>query len=295
MEDSIFIIADAGGSKTHWILGGQKVQESVSFQSEGVNVAVNSDSQIKASIKSFLDFVNDKKLINIGDKVDLFFYAAGCGNEKSVQRLEMIFKELLPGFAPQLNFYSDLEAAALATFPNDEGICGILGTGSASCLCSNGKIIDRVPSLGYILGDEGSGAFMGKILLNRLYKRDLSNKIKVLLEEWKNVELQNVIEKIYRSPYANTFLASFVPFIKLYEEEEEISDLIEACLKLFFTRNVLKYKEAQAYKLRMVGGVAHTFSEQIKTLGNKYGIVVDKIIKQPIDELGNFYKSKFEK
>lgn len=285
----IVIVADAGGTKTDWWIKSDDLPEALTLTSGGINATLNSAPEIEEVVRSLVSDL-DSNIPSWKDKrFDLYFYGAGCNSSSTKSRLEDSFRAVLESRSLNLSFYSDLEGAARALFGNEKGIACILGTGSASGYYDGEKLIESIPSLGFILGDEGSGAYMGKILINRLYKRDLTPKIKGLLEEFLGLNLPGVLESVYRLPAPNRFLASLVPFIKQHEKDEEIDFIIKNSLKLFFVNNVLKYSQAVSDKIRFVGGIAYLFSSQIREVASMFDLNVDRILIRPIEALGHYH------
>lgn len=290
----LFIVADAGGTKTDWWVWLPELGKKEFFTTSGINASVSTDDAIgnasrefKSRLMEFLSSDFDSSDLEIR----FHFYGAGCNSAQSKHRLLQVFSPLFAAGNVEFTLESDIAGAGKALFGDDSGIACILGTGSASGYFNGQTITDSIPSLGYILGDEGSGSFMGKRLLNKLYKRELSENIKEKLERFADVELSGVISKVYREPGANAYLASFVPFLKDNEDEPEISAIIDDCLKLFFERNVLKYDNISSYDIGFVGGLAHAFPYRIARLCSRFGFTPVKIIKSPIYGLANYYQS----
>lgn len=288
MKDELLIIADAGGTKTQWfccLLNNR--EERILLTTEGINASINTDEHISGVISDLYNKIYNK--FPSAKSCRLFFYGAGCNSQSLKIKLEELFIQQFPIHLSNSLFTNDIEGAARSLFGNEKGIVCILGTGSASGVYNGDTIIDSIPSLGFILGDEGSGAFMGKSLLNLLFKRKLSEKVKVKLEEFSNVRLTDVIERTYRQPGANRYLASFIPFIKENENEEEISELIDDSLKLFFINNVLKYNDKPNNRLRFAGSVAYIFRKRIEDISNSFGLQADRFLQNPIIGLGEYY------
>ena len=288
MNDEIIVIADAGGTKTQWLYSlSSNPKERKIYTTEGINIAVTPREIIADVIKNFSDHL--LSYFKTASSCRLYFYGAGCNNEDAKNKLNELFSQNLDFKIAKSEFYSDLEGAARALYGDGEGTVCILGTGSASGVYNGKALIDSIPSLGYILGDEGSGAFMGKELLNALFKRELSEKIKVKLEGFTSLDLPTVIKNVYQTPGANRYLSSFIPFIKENEGDTEIDNLIERSLKLFITKNVLKYKNRPNNKLRFAGSVASLFQEKLIRISAEHGLEADKFLQNPILGLGDYY------
>lgn len=283
------LIADAGGTKTDWCLldAGNTPRF---FTTEGINPSVMEDSDIIEILRKVALKLEEFQI----SEVDLYFFGAGINTPQMAERLEADFRTVLPSRFRMMHLASDIEGAARALFGNESGIVCILGTGSASAFYDGEKIVDSVPSLGYVLGDEGSGAYMGKMLINAYFKRELTATLRIRLGEFSDMNLNRVIKNVYREPGANGYLASFVPFIKENEDWEEISDIIDQSLKLFFKKNVLKYKRYEESKIGFVGGVANTFKDRIETICATYSLRAGRFLGRPIDSLCTFYSQLLE-
>lgn len=288
----IVIVADAGGTKTEWLVGEAGRIAIPVFQTPGINAAVTDAEAIKTSVSMLSEKLVAENLMAPTSDYEIFFYGAGCGTDAAINRMRGIFREVFPDLkSMKIKIRSDLSGAAVALFGNKRGIACILGTGSGSGYYDGKDIEYSVPSLGFILGDEGSGSFMGRMLLNRYFKGGLSRDINRKFRDYLNLSLAEVIEKVYRQPNPNRFLASMMPFIKENEEYEEISELIDSSLKLFFENNVLKYKHSPEELVRFAGGVAMMFSRRLGSIASEYGLEADKFLANPIKSLGDFHIS----
>lgn len=282
------VIADAGGTKTEWCIIPSEGKKRVTVATGPINASVSTKEQIYESVASLKELMPE--LNDHDTPMRLFFYGAGCNSDTVAERVASVFRELFSGHRLEMHFFSDLEGAAKALFGNESGIACILGTGSASGLYNGNRIVDSVPSLGFILGDEGSGSFLGRQLLNCYFKRELSKKVKDELEEEFNLSVTEVIKRVYREGDANAYLASFVPFIKKHENDDEISRLIDSDLKLFFEKNVCKYRTDSSVLVGFVGGVASLFSDRLRNIAEEYGLKADRFLTKPIHALGEYYE-----
>lgn len=292
MGEKILIVADAGGTKTEWRVKAPCRNQPVLLSTRGINASVSSEEEILNAMTELKNSLIKEIGESIGKgSVSLHFYGAGCNSKANCSRVIKSFKKLFPT-TTELNVRSDLEGAARALFGDQKGIACILGTGSASCLFDGNEIVDSVPSLGYILGDEGSGASMGRMLLNSYFKRELKEETAMKLERIPGVTLSEVLQKVYRSSGAAAYMASFVPFIKENEKEEGICSIIDHSLKLFFNKNVLKYNCPKGEKIRFAGSVSMIFAERIKRIAHEYGYDADLILQKPIERLGAYHDQK---
>ena len=227
------------------------------------------------------------KEYDIAEKVtQIAFYGAGC-----TKALSPIVGEALAVAFPSasIKVESDLLGAAHAVCGHEEGIACILGTGANSCLYDGKQIVANIPPLGYILGDEGSGAVLGKMLLNGIFKGDLSAEIRDLYLEWSGLTYPEIIDKVYRQPLANRFLAGSSKFIKENLQYAELEELVRYNFDTFFKKNILKYTVSSIRVISAVGGIASAFEEQLRASADSFGYQVGKVLSSPIDGLIEYY------
>ena len=227
------------------------------------------------------------KEYDIAEKVkQIAFYGAGC-----TKALSPVVGEALAAAFPSasIKVESDLLGAAHAVCGHEEGIACILGTGANSCLYDGEQIVANISPLGYILGDEGSGAVLGKMLLNGIFKGDLSAEIHDLYLEWSGLTYPEIIDKVYRQPLANRFLASSSKFIKENLQYAELEGLVRYNFDTFFKKNVLKYTVSSIRVISAVGGIASAFEEQLRASADSFGYQVGKVLSSPIDGLIEYY------
>lgn len=284
MEQKLYIVCDAGGTKSEWAVLSDDGMLRERLATPGINPSVMPDEEIARSVEEFRKKAIQTLSSGIKE-VRVNFYGAGCNSDATNDRMRRILALTLEIDEACIEVDSDIVGAARALFGNSTGIVGILGTGSASALWADGRIADSIPSLGYVLGDEGSGAFMGKTLLNRYFKQELPSRLEEKLRKFTDLSLPTVIERVYRSASPNAYLASMVPFLRDYQDEEAIKEIIDGSLKLFFIKNVLKYNDIQVREIGFVGGVAVAFSRRLMEIGASCGYRVTQILQRPIEAL----------
>ena len=189
----------------------------------------------------------------------------------------------------EIRVFHDLFGAARALFGNGTGIASILGTGSSSCLLLDGKIAEVVPSLGYLLADEGSGFQLGRMLINAYFKGDLPGDLLKLFEERYDLELGSFINELYSQDKPNAMISSYAPFVVDNKDHPFITELVLKSCVSFFEENILKYPSCQDYPLGFVGSIAFLFRESLEKVAEHYGLKIEKIIRGPIDELVRFH------
>lgn len=278
---SSILIVDAGSTKTQWSFLEDASKNPIRIQTKGINPAHDSSDTIRALLNKVSDQLKNQHIRKI------VFFGSGCGTDLLKEK---IYGALLDIFhSKDIEVESDLKGAAIALFNQHEGIAAILGTGSSSALYSKGKIIHQVPSLGYILGDEGSGFALGKTLLNAVFKDLVPKEIKETFEEEYNIDLNSLIHNVYLNSKPAAYIASFSLFIKKNIANEYIVNLVEEEFDRFFVRNIFPYLKNRNYKVGFVGSIAHTFSKQLKNSASRKGIEISQIIKDPLPLLEKYY------
>lgn len=269
------LIADSGATKTDWCYGAADQHQII--QTQGINPFHQSAETISLILsEELIPQLACRTLIT-----HIFFYGAGCTPEKA-----KIVRTALQTFFPQATICveSDLLGAARSLCGREQGIACILGTGSNSCEYDGEKITSNISPLGYILGDEGSGAVLGKRLVGDCLKHQLPEHIcQAFLEETKFTPAE-IIDKVYRQPQANRFLASLTPFLSRHREEPEIHALLVSCFNDFFLRNVMLYNYSY-FPVHFTGSIAWYFQEEVKEAAEKLNIRTGKFIKCPIHGL----------
>jgi N-acetylglucosamine kinase-like BadF-type ATPase len=265
------LIADSGSTKTDWAMGGRR------FATQGINPFHQSEDTILAILR-------DELLPQIdADRVgEVQFYGSGVRPE-----LESVMEGLLRqcfASAAHIEAHSDLLGAARALCGSQEGIACILGTGSNSCLYDGEKIVANTPALGYILGDEGSGAVLGLRFLNALYKGRLPQSLKADFEHAMQMTLPQVIDRVYRQPLANRWLASLSPFIHVHLSDPAVEAIVIDNFRLFVRHNILPYRRPDL-PLQAVGSIAHYYACQLAIAAQAEGLTLGKIVRSPLDAL----------
>lgn len=272
------LIADSGSSKTQWALVCNDSCQDI-IMTRGIN-------PVRDDKVTILDTISKELLPNIQCDIDeIFFYGAGCVNPFK-ESLAEVLAETFP--SSTIHVESDLLGAAIALCGHGEGIACILGTGSNSCYYDGKEIRNNVSPLGYILGDEGSGAVLGKTLVGDVLKGQLSPQI---CEEFMNhfhLTPAEIIQKVYREPMANKFLASLVPFLGMHRQDTGIHQLLVNSFRMFLRRNVRNYNKPHL-PVNFVGGIAGTYQEELREAIDAEGMEMGKILLRPIDNMVKFH------
>lgn len=273
------LIADSGATTTDWVLI-QSDETIHRFKTEGISPIFMSGEEIS-------NVITEKVLPQTSQHtIDYIrFYGSGC----TAERADMVKNALRYSYyTADIVVYSDLIAATHALLGNRPGIAAIIGTGSNSCQWDGNKVTSQVPALGFILGDEGSGASLGKKLLSDALKNQLSPRLKDQLFKQYNLTQDSIIENVYRQPFPSRYLAGFTPFMLENITNPAISNIIIQSFQEFLQRNIKQY-DTTNYKVNFVGSVAYHFSEQLKEAADKEQIKIGNIIQSPIDGLIEYY------
>ncbi len=273
------LIADSGSTKTDWLLL-EEGEMTHRIKTDGINPFLMTRDLIAELLRKQL-------LHNLPDvAVDtLYFYGAGCRDEK-IDLVRTVLSDVLA--VRNVYVYSDMMAAARALCGNKRGIACILGTGANSCLYDGTEIVKSISPLGFILGDEGSGASLGKRLVADACKGLMPEDLcKVFMEEHQ-VDVATVLDRVYKQPFPNRYLASFSPFLKQHEADDYVDNLLCTAFTDFFVRNIVPYGEP-ALPVNFVGGIAHHFEKQIRKVGANLGIPVGEIRQSPAEGLVEYH------
>lgn len=280
----MILIADSGSTKTDWLFAedASKVER---WQTPGINPVHMSEDEVVAVI-SELDCPRSPHAV--------YFYGAGCIDPfktKVVNALGRLFPDA------DISVESDLLGAARAVCGHRRGIACILGTGSNSCLFDGEKILDNTPPLGYILGDEGSGTHIGKSFLNALFKGRLSEKLRTDYLSRTDLSYPEIINKVYRAPLANRFLASCSVYVaeilakadQWTDDSEVLRQMVADCFREFLQKNVARYENAPEEPVGFIGSIAYHYRDILKEVADGLGYRISTIEKSPAEGLLSYH------
>ncbi len=276
------LIADCGSTKCHWLAFNDGPD--CAFSSQGLNPLMLPPDDLHTLLSQALDNPN------LGNIDAIHFYGAGCigGNVNSL--VASTLSAIL--HCPAVHVYSDILAAARATLQHNPGIACILGTGCNSCQYDGDNIIKNIPPLGYILGDEGSGADIGKHVVANALKGLLSQNLTNDFFTFANEDYHSIISHIYSQPRANAYLAHFAHFALQHADDEQIVDILIDRFNAFINRNILLYPANAILRgVGFVGGIAANFSHLLQGVCLDRGITVRSIVDAPINALRQYHSS----
>lgn len=280
----MILIADCGSTKVDWcVLENNPLRKQV-FTC-GMNAVMLTEEEMRARIADELI----PELKEYADSIEaIYFYGAGCIAAEVCANVAAALRANFKN-AKVVEVYTDLLAAARALCGHNAGVACIMGTGSNSCFYDGDRIVDNVSPLGYILGDEGSGAVLGKIFLGDVLKNQLPADIcKAFLEEY-NLDRIAIIQRVYKEPQANRFLASVTPFLLKNIDRAEIHALVLNAFKAFFKRNIAQYPDYTKLDVNFVGSIAHYYLPVLSEAAEALGCHVGKVLKSPMDGLIKFH------
>ena len=279
------IIVDSGSTKADWCVVENGVVVA-NFSTQGITPVHQTEQQIKdILLGDLLSSCSFKSLFSSDNKtVDCHFYCSGCLPEKA-EWFKSVLDGLFASFGISVHVYNDLLGAARALCGRSPGIACILGTGANSCLYDGQNIIANTPPLGYILGDEGSGANLGKRFLNGIFKGWLDKELLHGYLEWSGLDYAAVISRVYREPMPNRYLASIVPYMKSRVGDcMQLDRMIIDAFRDFLLLNLSPYSRTDI-PVHFTGGVANAFEEQLRKAAALEHYNVGSVVAKPIGNL----------
>ena len=296
----MILIADSGSTKTDWMLlhskGLRKGEIIATFHTQGITPIHQTPDVIRhilgQELMSQLSTFPRAQLIDSGEldgsllsKVKVYFYGSGC----TPAHVPMMTQMLGEVFSPQqVEVHSDLMAAARALCQREAGIACILGTGANSCLYDGKDIVQNTPALGYILGDEGGGAVLGRMFMNAIFKNPQYADIRDEYLKKEKLTQADIINKVYREPLANRFLATTSLFISERMDNPLLKQLVVDNFRQFFRCNIVPYQHPEL-PVHFVGSMASSYPEALKEAAKKEKFRVGTIVQSPIEGLVKYH------
>jgi len=277
----IKLIADSGATKCEWCLLANG--KSTIIQTQGISPYFMTLEQIVSLLQN--EILPKVKKIKVDE---IFFYGTGLSNKNNVAVIKNAFKKVFPSSYIEVN--DDLLAAARALCGKEKGIVCILGTGSNAGYYNGNKIAKNSPGLGYILGDEGSGAYLGKKVIQYYLYKTFDDELMARFEKDFNTNKNEILESVYKKTMANRYLANFTKFLVDNRGNYMIENIIEDGFNDFFYNHLCKFGESWTQPINFVGSVAFGFRDILKDLCNAYELKLGKVLKKPMTGLINFHK-----
>lgn len=275
-----YLIADSGSTTCDWCLVNNN--KTKKFSTIGINPYFFTQKEIVTLLAAKVL----PKIKNI-DLENIFFYGTGLGNLANAKTMKAALKTVFALAVIEVN--TDMLAASRSLLLNKKGVACILGTGSNAAFYDGKKITKNSPGLGYVMGDEGSGAYLGKKVLQHYLYNTFDEDLKSNFDAHFNTTKDEILNKIYKQPFANKYLASFSIFLSENRGHYMIENIIEDSLHDFFFQHLYKFTESWQYPIHFTGSIAYAFKDVIKEICNNNELELGNITKQPIDGLVKFH------
>lgn len=279
----VTLIADSGATKAEWVLVNKGKKKTLFTQ--GISPYFLNTQQILELVKDELA----SKLKNIVVE-EVNYYGTGCANPENARSVKKALKQVFPG--ADIEVQTDLMAAARAVCGVEKGIACILGTGSNSCYYNGKKIVKNSPGIGYVLGDEGSGAYLGRKVIQYYLYNTFDEDLRSRFDARFVTTPVEILDNVYKKPLPNRYMATFTMFLAENRGHYMIENILEDGLNDFFFQHLCKYAEVWKYPVSFVGSVAHGFKDIIQELCNSYEFELGKIYKNPMEGLVNYHLGK---
>lgn len=277
----MIILADSGSTKTTWCLI-KECGRKLFFNTEGYNPFFVDSTYIVSSLTK-----NLPQEVLLVDIKAVHFYGAGCFSEKS-----SIINKAIKAVFKNADVYVELDllAAARALLGTHAGFASILGTGTNTCIYDGKKIINNIDSLGYVLGDEGSGTAIGKKILGDFIRGYMPKAISERFEETYHLTKKDIFERIYMQPLANRYCAGFCEFVNEHINHDYLNELVCESFDELFRNIVSHYPNYRTYSFNCVGSIGHVFSSILIKNVEKFGMKMGTIMQKPIDGLVAYHQ-----
>ena len=278
---SSILIADSGSTKTEWCLlhNGRKK----TIFTAGLSPYFLSQEQVTDIIAKEV-----APKTKHADVEEIYFYGTGCSNLQNVKLITKAIKSVYP--SSKISVDHDLMGAAKSLCGDEKGIACILGTGSNSCYYNGKKIVKNNPGLGYVLGDEGSGAYLGKKVIQYYMYKTFDEDLNARFENKYKITGNDILDAVYKQPLPNAYLASFVGFLSENRGHYMIENIIEDGINDFFFNHIYKYSQSWSLPIHFTGGVAYEFRDVLAELCHSYELQLGKIIKNPMVGLLDYHR-----
>ena len=274
------LIVDGGSTKMEWILlDGEAVLDRFTTAGFNPNYA---DRQILVETCHGASLPNNIQSI--------YYYGTGCGNEQNCQIIKEVFQNRFPN--AEIHVTHDLMAVCHAVLGHEKGIACILGTGSNSCVYDGNDIVERAVSLGYLVGDEGSGMHIGREVVRAYFYGFMPEELRQQFDATIHLELKSFIQRLYHAEQPSKYLASFAKFAGEHQDAPFIHDLVKGCFKAFVEAFVLRFEDCKVMKISFIGSVAYHFQDILRESLADYGLTMGEVMPTPAEGLIRYNKEQ---
>lgn len=278
---STILIADSGSTKTAWCLiqNGRKKH----LSTQGISPYFMDRQQIQTLLETELKPQMRKAIPDV-----IYYYGTGCSAKANAKLIAKAIQHVFPG--AQVEVEHDLMGAARALCGHDKGVACILGTGSNSCYFNGKRIVKNSPGLGFILGDEGSGAYMGKKVIQYVLYGTFDAELQAHFTSKYELTAEMILDSVYRQPLPNRYLAGFTSFLAEHRGHYMIENIIEDSFHDFIFQHVYKYKESWTHPVHFIGSVAYNFRDVLEEVCGAYRLTLGQVLANPMDGLIRYHK-----
>lgn len=277
----MILVADSGSTKTSWIVGDANRRQT--YQCGGLSPYFVNENEIATAVR-LLEIPKENT------PTQIFFYGTGCSSDGKKNIVALGIKQVFPLAA--IHIEHDILASAIATCQTEPGIACILGTGTNTCYYDGNTIQKNVPSLGYILSDEGSGNYFGKLLCRDFFYEIMPADLRLLFYEKYAIEKTEFLDYIYHKPSPNAYLASFSGFMSEHREHTYIQTILQSGFSYFFEMLITKYENHQRLPIHFIGSIAYNFKVELEKVAHSYSCKIGVVLQHPIDELFSYHLPK---
>lgn len=276
-------IVDGGSTKCDWVLLDDSCEFAFKTETIGFNPNIIDVDQIPPEI------LNNQLLSENRFHVKhLFFYGSGCGVEENCLNIEAALQKVFTG--AKITVKEDLTAAAYSAYNGKPAIVCILGTGSNACYFDGGKIKRELPSLGFLIGDEGSGCALGKLLVKNYFMKKMPPDLHKEFEEEFKLNIEDLIRNMYHNPRANAYLAEFSKFIITRKKHPYLQHLVFQELKNYLDYQVVPYEESKTSEVNFIGSIAYYYEDILRSAAADLHLNIGTIVQKPIESLVDYHR-----
>jgi glucosamine kinase len=278
----MILIADSGSTKCDWLLIDPTGEHRGAYSTLGFNPYFHTTPFVVEQLRM------DSALCDIAPNVEhVFFYGAGSSSPDLCKRIEDALQQVFSNAMVVVDH--DLVGAAYAVYDGEPCIAAILGTGSNSCFFDGKEVTEEVPALAYILGDEGSGSWLGKALLRAYYYKAMPASMREDFERTYTLTKDDIVECVYNNPHANVWLASFAPFAEKHRDEPMVQDWVRDGFTQFVKYHICCYPNYASVKTHFVGSIAHHFEAILREVCSETRINIGHIVRKPVEALAEYH------
>lgn len=277
-------IVDGGSTKSDWVILDDSKEHFRTTQTIGFNPNMMSVDKIPEELQK------NEQLSGIKFKIKhLFFYGSGCGLQENKDKIRHAFEHFFTN--AHIVVEGDLTAAAYSAYNGNPAIVCILGTGSNSCYFDGKKLRVELPSLGFLIGDDGSGCALGKTLVKNYFMKKLPADLHQEFTETYQLRIEDLIKNMYHNPRANAYLAEFSKFILKRKNHPFLQHLVFEELKNYFEFQVLPYEESKTSEINFIGSIAYYYEDILRSVAAEFHLKIGMVVQKPIDNLVLYHKN----